>query len=118
MRERTIRLIDPTGRTVATVRATDDGGCYGGTIDLSATPPDLRTLFDQFEEFVNDQAFGAADAVEAKIEAVGLKAAFDDGTETRVTDLEVYPKTYAVAFKLAGAPVLNGTGPMRPSGRG
>jgi len=103
MTVRSVRLVDPSRTVLAEARVTDEGSYYGGTIDLCWTPPEPRALFDEFEEIVNGQMFAFLDAVQAKIEALHLKVVFDDGREEGIKDLQVFPSTGAVSFRLARA---------------
>lgn len=107
MKPQTANLLDPAGNVVATARVTDEGVHYGGTIDLRGTPPSLRALFEEFEENVNGQMFTFVDEVEEKIGALRLKAVFDAGHEAYVKDLQVFPSTGGVSFKLAEVPSGN-----------
>lgn len=101
MQPRTARLVDPTGTVLATARVADEGGYYGGTIDLHGTPPELRALFDEFEEVVNGQMFAFLDDVQARIAAHPVRAVFEDGCEVPVKDLQVFPGTGDVSFRPA-----------------
>ena len=99
-----VKLIDKSRTTVAAAQMADENTHFGGTIDLASTPPALRALFDEFEEAVNDQRFSIADEIQAKIGSYGIKAHFDDGLEAEVKDLQVFPSTGDVSFKVVGAP--------------
>ena len=99
-----VRFIDPAGTVLATARVADEGDHYGGTIDLEHTPAELRTLFDEFEEIVNGQMFAFLDDIQEKIGRVPLRAVFDDGSEVRVKDLQVFPAAGEVSFQLAEVP--------------
>ena len=107
MKLQTVQLIDPARKVVATAQVADEGTHYGGTIDLRETPPSLRALFEEFEENVNGQMFTFADEVGEKIAALRLVAAFDTGHEAYVKDLQVFPGTGDVSFKLAEVPSGN-----------
>ncbi len=109
MNAKTIRLIGEGGRLVAVAHVVDQGGYYGGTIDLSATPPEVLTLFEQFDELVNSQQFTCADEIESKIDALSIQAIFEDGGAAPATDLQVYPGTGDVSFKVAALTPANGT---------
>jgi hypothetical protein len=101
MQTQTVKLIDPSGKVVATAQVADEGAFYGGTIDLRETPPNLRALFEAFEEIVNGQMFALLDDIQERIGALSLKAVFDSGQEAYVKDLQVFPSTGDVSFKLA-----------------
>jgi hypothetical protein len=116
MNAKTIRLIGVEGKLVAVAHVVDQGGYYGGTIDLSATPPDVRELFELFDDLVNSQQFICADEIESKIDALSIRAVFEDGVAAPATDLQVYPSTGNVSFKVVAATPANGTwAPVRVS---
>ena len=102
METRAVKLIDPSRKVVATAQVADEGGYYGGTIDLRDTPPGLRALFEEFEEIVNGQMFAFLDDIQQRIGTLRLKALFDTRQEACVKDLQVFPSTGDVSFKLAG----------------
>jgi hypothetical protein len=104
MEARTVKLIDPSRTVVAMAQVADEGAHYGGTIDLRDTPPGLRALFEEFEEIVNSQMFAFLDDIQERIGALSLKAMFDTGQEVYVKDLQVFPSTGDVSFRLAEVP--------------
>ena len=93
-------LLDKFSAKVATLDVTQDGDLYSGTIRLDSTPPELIDLFQQFEEMVENQVFSIADEIEERIEAFRLRVAFANGLGAEVADLQVYPSTNAVSFKI------------------
>jgi hypothetical protein len=101
MGSRSIKLVDPAGNVLATASVTAEGGCFAGTIDLSRTPADLRRLFEEFDEAVNCQMFSLVDGIQARIARLVPRAVFEDGRESGVRDLQVYPSTGDVSFRLA-----------------
>ena len=64
-------------------------------------------MFEEFEELVNDQLFTHVDEIEEKIGALRLKAVFDTDHEAYVKDLQVFPGTGCVSFKLVEVPSGN-----------
>ena len=101
MNVREAQLIDPARTVVATLRIAEDGDHYEGTVDLRSTPHSLRVLFDEFEEIVNGQMFSFLDEIQAKIGSLSIKVLFDDGFEDSVKDLQVFPSTGDVSFRLS-----------------
>ena len=99
MANRPLYLIDQSSAQVAALDVQFRDDRFEGTISLDATPPQLRQLFEQFEEIVEGQTFSLLDDIEEKIAAVPLRAVFENGAEADVTDLQVYPSTKAVSFK-------------------
>jgi hypothetical protein len=104
MDTRHVRLVDRSHAVLAVARVADEGGYFGGTIDLHSTPADLRALFEEFEEIVNGQMFVFLDEIQEKIGALPIRAVFDDGSEASIKDLQVFPSTGDVSFRLAGMP--------------
>src|SRR5437763_12674958 len=96
-------LVDQSSTRVAVLNVEPSGDRYHGTICLDATPPELRHLFEEFEENVEGQMFTLADEIEDKIGVIPLKVVFPDGTEAFVEDLQVYPSTKRVSFKVRQA---------------
>ena len=115
MEAKTIELIDSGGRLVAVAHVMDEGTHYGGTIDLSATPSDVRSLLDLFEEMVNGQQFSCADDVEARIDALAIRGVLEEGTTAPVSDLQVFPAAGTVSFKMGA--VESGNGSAEPKQR-
>lgn len=98
-----IYLVDQSSARVAVLNVALIGDHYRGTICLDATPPELKHLFEEFEENVEGQMFSLADEVEEKIGEVPLKVVFPNGMEACVEELHVYPSTNRVSFKICGA---------------
>jgi hypothetical protein len=103
-----IQLVDALGRLIGVASVADEGREYGGTIHLSAAPAEVRELFALFEELVNGQEFSCADEVEAKIDALGIRAILEDGSEAGVSDLQVYPESGQLSLKLSPLGAVNG----------
>jgi len=108
METRIVKLIDQSRKVVATAQVADEGAYYGGTIDLRDTPPSLRALFEEFEEIVNGQMFAFLDDIQERIGALPLKVVFDTGQEVHVKDLQIFPSTGDVSFRLAEIPTPGG----------
>jgi hypothetical protein len=96
---RPLHLIDQASAKVAALEVYFRDDHFEGTISLDATPPQLRELFEQFEEVVENQVFSLLDDIEEKIAAIPLRAVFENGAEADVVDLQVFPSTKAVSFK-------------------
>jgi len=100
---RSVQLINQARTVLAKAKVADEGDHYGGTIDLRMTPVELRALFKEFEEIVNGQ-MRFLDAIQEEIEALSIKAVFDDGAEVSVKDLQVFPSTGDISFRHVGIP--------------
>jgi hypothetical protein len=96
-----VTLIDSSRKVLATARVAEEGDRYGGTIDLCCTPASVRALFAEFEEIVNGQMLSFLDEIQDKIGALSVRAVFPSGREAAVKDLQVYPSTGEVSFRLA-----------------
>jgi hypothetical protein len=104
MTTRRVRLVDRSRAVLAVAHVTDEGGYFGGAIDLRSTPAHVLALFEEFEEVVNGQMFAFLDEVREKIGSLSLRAAFDDGSECDIEDLQVFPSSSDVSFRQAGEP--------------
>ena len=71
-----VTLIDQGRQVVATAQVAGQDGSFTGRINLS--------LLDEIEE---------------KVEALHLKAVFEDGYEATLTDVQIYPSTNKVSFQ-------------------
>jgi hypothetical protein len=98
-----IYLIDQSAKTVAVLNVEHGDDVYCGTICLDATPPELKHLFEEFEENVEGQMFSLADEIEEKIGVIPLRVVFPNGLAAYVDDLQVYPSTKRVSFKVRQA---------------
>lgn len=103
MTPRPIYLIDPSGTRVAKLDVTATGNHFEGTVSLESTPPELRRLFQEYEEIVEGQTFRLLDDIEGRIAATAIRAVFDNDTVADVRDLQVYPSTGAVSLKSSQA---------------
>lgn len=103
MKTQTVRLIDGSGNVLAVAHVVNEGGHYGGTIDLNDTAADVRALFEKFDEIVNGQQFSLLQGIQDKINSLSVKAVLDNGDEACVNDLQVFPSTGDVSFRLAEA---------------
>jgi hypothetical protein len=72
-------LVGQSAKTVAVLNVEPGGDRYLGTICLDATPPQLKHLFEEFEENVEGQMFSLAGEIEEKIGAIPLRVVFPNG---------------------------------------
>lgn len=93
---------------MALAQVRDEGGHFGGTIGLDVTPERFRTLFDELEKAVNGQLFSLLDEVQERISSLNIKAVFENDGEAPVVDLQVFPSSGEVSFKLADVPARAG----------
>jgi hypothetical protein len=96
----TVKIIDPCRKVVATAQVAKRGDRFAGLIDLNFSPVSLRQQFEEYEEIVNGRMFSLLDEIEEQIGACALKVVFEDGSEAAVVDLQVYPSTGRVSFKI------------------
>jgi hypothetical protein len=96
----TVQIIDPGREVVATAQVTKRGECFAGLIDLSRMPASLREIFNEYEEIINGQMFSLLDEIEEQIGTARLKVVFEGGSESPVEEIQIYPSTRRVSFKL------------------
>ncbi len=99
-----IQLVDESQTVLAEAQIVDEGDYFGGTVDLEKTPAPVRLLFEEFEEVVNGQMFAFLDNIQEKIDAIPIKAIFDDGLAISIRDLQVFPSTGDLSFRAKDAP--------------
>jgi hypothetical protein len=63
-------------------------------------PPEMRRTFEEYEEIVNDQVFGLLDEIEDRINALSLRVVFNEGCESLIEDLQIYPSVNKVSFRV------------------
>lgn len=95
-----VNLVDQSQHVVATAHVAEKEGCFAGVIDLTPMPEALRQKFEEYEEIVNGQMFSLLDEIEEQIGALPLKVVFPEGHEACVEDLQIYPSTQRVSFKV------------------
>ena len=100
MTAKSVILIDPSRNVVATAQVVDKGTCFAGTVDLQTIPDNVRELFEDFEEIVCGQLVSSLDNIREKVASLALKVVFEDGSEANVNDLQIYPSTGDMSFKL------------------
>jgi hypothetical protein len=100
------RFIDKARCLVATGRVAETGGLYRGEIDLAPMPVPLRQTFAHYEEIVNNQTFSLLDEIEDEVTRMGIKVAIGDQAEAAVEDLQIYPTSGRVSFRLADKELL------------
>ena len=103
MSSQRVTIIDQSRQVVATAKVSEQDGCFAGRIDLSPMPATLQHQFQEYEEMVNQQMFSFLDDLEAKIERLFLKAVFADGSVVQLTDVQIYPSTKSLSFKVVAA---------------
>jgi hypothetical protein len=103
MKEQTVKLVDGSHNVLAIASIAEGDEGYCGTIDLGPMPNAMRAVFTEFEQIVNNQMFSLLDEIEAKIDSIPIKAVFENAFEVPIRDLQIYPSTSAVSFKVAKA---------------
>jgi hypothetical protein len=99
MSSQSVKLIDRDKKVVATAQVAEQIGQFTRMADLSLMPVDLRRKFEEHEEIVEGQIFSLLDEVEESISCIGIKAVLD-GIEVSIEDLQIYPSTNRVSFKV------------------
>jgi len=100
MSSQRVTIIDQSRQVVATAKVSEKDGYFAGRIDLSPMPETRRHQFEEYEEMVNHQMFSLLDEIEEKIGALLLKVVFADGNAVQLTDVQIYPSTKKISFKV------------------
>ena len=100
MSSQRVTIIDQSRQVVATAEVSEQGGYFAGRVDLSFMPAALQHQFEEYEEVVNQQMFSFLDEIEDKIESLLLKVVFADGDVAQLADVQIYPSTKSVSFKV------------------
>lgn len=105
MNAKALKIIDLCQTVVATAHVVKKDERFTGWVDLHAMPMNLRQLFDEYEEIVNGQLFSFLDEIEEQVNALQLSVSFDGGEEVNIEDLQIYPTTRRISFKIVEEPV-------------
>lgn len=100
MNIKTIKIIDQCRTVVATAQVSMSNERFAGWIDLGLMPSTLQQTFEEYEEIINGQMFSFLDELEEQISAMQLKVLFNEGDEAAVEDLQIYPSSRRVSFKI------------------
>ena len=103
MSSQRVTIIDQSRQVVATAEVSEQGGYFAGRVDLSLMPAALQHQFEEYEEVVNQQMFSFLNELEDKIEGLLLKVVFANGNVAQLADVQIYPSTKRVSFKVAAA---------------
>lgn len=93
-------MIDEKSTKVAALDVIPLGDHFEGSICLDNAPGEIRQLFEQYEEIVEGQLFSLLDDVEERIARMPIKVLLNDGSTGPILDLQVFPSTGAVSFKM------------------
>lgn len=105
MHTQIVQLINPNTIVLAVAQVAKREQGFYGTVKLSLMPITLQQIFAEYEDIVNGQMFSLLDEIEDQIEALGLKVRFDTGYEANLEDLQIYPSTNRISFKVVKEPV-------------
>jgi hypothetical protein len=95
----TVEFIDRAGQIVASAQIVESDDLFRGKIDLTPMPASMRRTFEQYEELIKNQAFPLLAAIEDQVDQLGIKVVFSN-SESVVEDLQIYPSTERVSFRL------------------
>ena len=110
MAARHVKLIDPSRQVLAVGQGVVNHDRFEGQVDARALSPSLYRIFQEYEEIVNGQIFSLLDEMEERIRALGIKAVLDGGDEARIEDLQLYPSTGLISFKIAPSTLAASSG--------
>ncbi len=109
MNTESVKMIGENHEVVAIAQVDQRGEVFSGTIHLDSLPISVRRMFEEFEELVNGQMFSLLDDVQDRIDGLLWRVKFADGVERAIADLQIFPSTQRVSFKLATpAPLMPG----------
>ena len=108
MPHETVTIFDGERTLLATAEVEPRDGCYSGPINLDRMPEPLRLLFEEYERIVNGQVFSLLDEIEDRIAAIPFSLVFDDGREAHPKDLQIFPGSALISFRVAEAVMLGG----------
>ena len=100
MSSQRVTIIDQSRQVVATAEVSEHDGYFAGRVDLSLMPAALQHQFEEYGEAVNQQIFSSLNELEDKIESLFLKVVFADGNVAQLADVQIYPSTKSVSFKV------------------
>src|SRR5262249_21618133 len=101
---KTVKIVDECNNVVATALVAEQDGLLRGQIDLGPMPAELRRRFLEYEEIIRDQVFSLLDDMEERIAATCFRAILDGGQEAAIEDLQIYPSTGRVSFRIVQSP--------------
>ena len=107
MPAQTIKLIDSSKNVLAIADVAEEGDHFGGSINLEKMPTNLRAVFVELEQIVNGQMFSFLDEIQQKIDDLPIKIVLEGGEDLRYTDLQIYPSSGMISFKLAETQVAS-----------
>jgi hypothetical protein len=106
VRRISVRIVDRDRNEVTTAKVELMTGGYSGSVNVDQMPEPLRLKFEKYEEIVNGQTFSLLDSIEEEICAIPFVAVFEDGCESNIKDLQIFPKSGTVSFTAAEPAVL------------
>jgi hypothetical protein len=104
----TVFLRDAAHPVIATAQVVEKDSHFAGSVDLTPMPAELRQKFEEYEQIVEGQIFSLLDEIEDQIARFSLKVVWTGGREEAVEDLQIYPSTRRISFRVA-KPAVDGT---------
>jgi hypothetical protein len=101
-----VRIFDQDRNAVAVAEVELQAGNYSGTANVDRMPETLRLRFETYEDIVNSQTFSLLDQIEEEIGSIAFVAVFEDGSESYIKDLQIFPKTRTVSFNVMESAVV------------
>jgi hypothetical protein len=105
---KSVKIVDRDRNEVAIAQVEFRTGGYSGSVNVDRMPEALRLTFESYEDIVNNQTFSLLDQIEEEIGAIPFVAVFEDGCESSIKDLQIFPKSGTVSFTVAEPAVLGG----------
>jgi hypothetical protein len=106
VRRISVRIVDQDRNAVAIAEVELLTVGYSGSVNVDRMPEPLRLKFESYEDIVNSQTFSLLDEIEEEIRSIPFMTVFEDGCESYVKDLQIFPKNGTVSFAVAEPAVL------------
>ncbi|MBD2182467.1 hypothetical protein H6S82_20490 [Planktothrix sp. FACHB-1355] len=96
-----IEIVDSMQNVVVTAEVEDKGEYYSGSVSLDKMPEVLRLEFEEYELLINNQVLSLLDQIEEQISITSFTVIFDDGRKFYVDDLQIFPISGTISFKVS-----------------
>jgi hypothetical protein len=73
---------------------------YSGLVDLGLMPAFILSQFEEYESLINGQVLSLLDKIDEQIDISSFTVVFDDNRVFHVDDLQIYPSSKMIYFKV------------------
>jgi hypothetical protein len=103
-----IQIVARSGQPLARALVESADGVWRGLLAGPIGTGPLTDLFARYERAVTGQVLSVIDGLEDEIAELGAHVLFPDGRSAAADDLQVYPSTRALSFRLRDAAAASG----------